>query len=76
MQFIFDPDSVLELWDLFAISLQPKEKSLVAEAFVNWLIEHQIADEDLEEIARGDSTLAAAIALVLDNDSDEEDEED
>ena len=67
-----DSDLALELWDIFAASINPKEKSIVAESYVNWLIDNNLTDEDLEEVARQDSHLAHAISLILEDGADSE----
>lgn len=72
-----DADLALELWDIFAASIQPKEKSIVAESYVNWLMENNISDEDLEELARQDQYLGSTIsemAAELEVEDDDEDE--
>ena len=72
-----DADLALELWDIFAASIQPKEKSIVAESYVNWLVENNISDENLEELARQDQILADAISAIMENgEPEEEDYED
>lgn len=71
-----DADLALELWDIFAASVQPKEKSIVAESYANWLLENGVNTEELEELARQDSTLATAISLLLADDEELEDPDD
>jgi len=70
-----DSDLALELWDIFAASINPKEKSIVAESYVNWLIDNNLSDEYLEEVARQDTYLAHAISLILEDNHDAEEEE-
>jgi hypothetical protein len=72
-----DADLALELWDIFAASINPKEKHLVAESYVGWLVDNNISDEDLEDLARQDSHLGAAVSEIMENsEPDEDDEED
>lgn len=69
-----DADLALELWDIFAASIQPKEKSIVAESYVSWLIDNNLSDEDLEDLARQDHHLGAAISAILEEGEDEEED--
>lgn len=70
-----DADLALELWDIFATSINPKEKSIVAESYVSWLVDNNISDEDLEELARQDHNLGSAVSMIMDDaDPDEDDE--
>jgi hypothetical protein len=71
-----DADLALELWDIFAASIQPKEKSIVAESYINWLVDNNISDEDLEDLARQDQFLGSAISEMLEeNEPEDEDNE-
>jgi len=72
MHVILDADIALELWDIFAISIQPKEKNLVADAYIEWLLGNNMSDEDLMELARNDSVLSVSIARALEVDDEEE----
>lgn len=72
MHVILDADVALELWDIFAISIQPKEKNLVSDAYVDWLLGNNMSDEDLMELARNDSVLSVSIARALEVDDEEE----
>jgi hypothetical protein len=70
-----DADLALELWDIFVVSIQLKEKSIVAESYINWLVDNNISDEDLEELARQDHYLGGVISTIKE-DNELEDEED
>jgi hypothetical protein len=71
-----DADLALELWDIFAASIQPKEKSIVAESYVNWLVENNISDDELADLARQDQYLGGTISeMVAENDLEDDDED-
>jgi hypothetical protein len=71
-----DADLALELWDIFAASIQPKEKSIVAESYINWLMENNISDDELADLARQDQYLGSTISeMVAENDIEDDNED-
>ena len=66
---------LIDVWGLIKSYVPSKDRSVVAEKFVDIAMDHGIEDEELKELIGHDDELDEAIRYNLDIEEDEEDEE-
>ena len=69
-----DEDQIADIWNLFKNYLDKKQPELVAEKFVDLLVDYGVDDSTLKSSLGNDKLLDAAIQYYLE-DEDEEDYE-
>ena len=67
---------LIDVWGLMKAYVSAKDKSVVAEKFVDIAMDNGVEDEELKELIGHDDELDEAIRYNLDIDQDEEDYED
>ena len=70
-----DEDQIADIWNLFKNYLDKKQPELVAEKFVDLLVDYGVADLTLKSSLGNDKLLDAAIQYYLEDDSDDDYEE-
>jgi len=69
-----DEDQIADIWNLFKNYLDKKQPELVAEKFVDLLVDYGVDDLTLKSSLGNDKLLDAAIQYYLE-DEDEDDEQ-
>jgi len=67
---------LIDVWGLMKAYVSAKDKSIVAEKFVDIAMDNGVEDEELKELIGHDDELDEAIRYKLDIEQDEEDYED
>lgn len=70
-----DEDQIADIWNLFKNYLDKKQPELVAEKFVDLLVDYGVDDLTLKSSLGNDKLLDAAIQYYLEDDSDDDYEE-
>jgi hypothetical protein len=70
-----DEDQIADIWNLFKNYLDKKQSELVAEKFVDLLVDYGVDDLTLKSSLGNDKLLDAAIQYYLEDDSDDDYEE-
>ena len=70
-----DEDQIADIWNLFKNYLDKKQPELVAEKFVDLLVDYGVDDLTLKSSLGNDKLLDAAIQYYLEDDSDDYEEE-
>jgi hypothetical protein len=68
-----EEDLIIEVWDIFKEYISDKNKDTAANHFVDFLVGKDVEVSVLEAVMGYDSHLDDAIKLVLDNESDSDD---
>jgi hypothetical protein len=70
-----DEDQIADIWNLFKNYLDKKQPELVAEKFVDLLVDYGVDDLTLKSSLGNDKLLDAAIQYYLEDEDDEDDEQ-
>lgn len=70
-----EEDHIVEIWDIFKEYIPEKNKETAANHFVDFLVGKDVSIRTLESITGFDPHLDDAIKLVLDDESEESDED-
>jgi hypothetical protein len=67
-----DEDQIADIWNLFKNYLDKKQPELVAEKFVDLLVDYGVDDLTLKSSLGNDKLLDAAIQYYLEDDDEED----
>jgi hypothetical protein len=70
-----DEDQIADIWNLFKNYLDKKQPELVAEKFVDLLVDYGVDDLTLKSSLGNDKLLDAAIQYYLEDDDEDIDEQ-
>jgi hypothetical protein len=70
-----DEDQIADIWNLFKNYLDKKQPELVAEKFVDLLVDYGVDDLTLKSSLGNDKLLDAAIQYYLEDEDDEDEQE-
>lgn len=67
-----EEDLIIEIWDVFKEYISDKNKDIAANHFVDFLLGRDVETSVLNALVGYDSALDEAIALVVDEDAEED----
>jgi hypothetical protein len=70
-----EEDLIIEIWDVFKEYISDKNKDIAANHFVDFLLGRDVETSVLNALVGYDSALDEAIALVVDEDAEEDTDE-
>lgn len=70
-----DEDQIADIWNLFKNYLDKKQPELVAEKFVDLLVDYGVDDLTLKSSLGNDKLLDAAIQYYLEDDDEDDEQE-
>ena len=70
-----DEDQIADIWNLFKNYLDKKQPELVAEKFVDLLVDYGVDDLTLKSSLGNNKLLDAAIQYYLEDEDDEDEQE-
>ena len=70
-----DEDQIADIWNLFKNYLDKKQPELVAEKFVDLLVDYGVDDLTLKSSLGNDKLLDAAIQYYLEDEDNEDEQE-
>ena len=70
-----DEDQIADIWNLFKNYLDKKQPELVAEKFVDLLVDYGVDDLTLKSSLGNDKLLDVAIQYYLEDEDDEDEQE-
>jgi hypothetical protein len=71
-----DESLIMTIWDMFREYIPEKNREMAATQYVDFLLGNDVSVEDLRSYTGYDSHLDSAIAVVTDEDLEDEDEDD
>jgi len=69
-------EQIIEIWSLFKGYIDKKQVSLIAERYIDFLVDHGVSDETLTSCLGHSQSLDNAIHYYLDMEDDVRDEDD
>lgn len=70
-----DSNMLADIWNVLSDKIAEKDKADAAQEYINTLLDYDIPESTLESMIGIDTYLDTALEYVLDNESEEEDDE-
>ena len=70
-----DSNMLADIWNVLSDKIVEKDKADAAQEYINTLLDYDIPESTLESMIGIDTYLDTALEYVLDNESEEEDDE-
>ena len=70
-----DSNMLADIWNVLSDKIAEKDKADTAQEYINTLLDYDVPESTLESMIGIDTYLDTALEYVLDNESEEEDDE-